>query len=231
MLAAAALFIAQPDTKRTCSCHLLDGCANHNNTQLAKHIRTSFHPSRRYTMKPSMTVKKFIAVAVTTTILTGVTGCMGRQALTKSVEDFNLDNVHNRWGREGLFILLLPVSYITNVVDLLFINSVEFWTGKNPINHKGALVDVKTASLKRAGMDNVAKAQMRYMDNEVLMYVSYKDGSQEVFHATRADGVYSFYRGKELVMQVQESQLQDLQAAIKIKMETFASIPTATHTL
>lgn len=176
-------------------------------------------------------MKKLIAIVVTTAMLSGITGCMGRHALTKSVEDFNLDTVHNRWGREGLFILLFPVSYVTNIVDLLFINSIEFWSGKNPINDKGALVDTKVATLEKMGINNVASAQMRYLDNEVLMYVSYKDGSQEVFHATRAEGVYSFYRGKELVMQVQESQLKDLQAAIKTKMETFASIKTTTRIL
>lgn len=176
-------------------------------------------------------MKKSIAIFMTLTALSSITGCMGRHAMTKSVEDWNLETADSRWGREGLFILTFPVTYVTNILDLFVINSIEFWSGKNPINNKGALVDVKVASLEKMGIKNVASAQSRYLDNEMLMYVSYKDGTQEVFHATRADGVYSFYRGKELVMQVQEAQLKDLQAAIKAKMDTVASMKKATQTL
>lgn len=176
-------------------------------------------------------MKKSIAIFMTLTALSSITGCMGRNAMTKSVQDWNLETADSRWGREGLFILTFPVTYVTNFLDLFVINSIEFWSGKNPISDQGALVNMKVAALEKMGIKNVASAQSRYMDNEVLMYVSYKDGTQEVFHATRADGVYSFYRGKELVMQVQEAQLKDLQAAIKAKMETFASMKTATQTL
>lgn len=156
---------------------------------------------------------------------TALTGCMGRNAMTKSVQDFNMETVENRWGREGLFILLLPVSYVTNILDLLIVNSIEFWSGSNPINGKRALVDskVSTAALESMGIQGVASARMRNLDDELLMYVSYTDGSQEVFHASRKDGIYSFYRGKELVLQVQESQLKDLQAMIRAKMETYAA--------
>lgn len=160
-----------------------------------------------------------------------LTGCMGRHAMTKSVEDFNLDVVENRWGREGMFILLFPVTYVTNILDLLFVNSIEFWSGTNPINNKGALVDTKVAVLESMGLDNVASAQMRYLDNEVLMYVHYKDGSQEVFHATRENGVYSFYRGKELVMQATEENLKNLQAALKASKESYARLTGSTRTL
>lgn len=182
-------------------------------------------------MKASMTTRIFISAALTVVLLSSVTGCMGRNAMTKSVHDWNLETTDNRWGREGLFVLTSPIWYLTSIVDLFIVNSIEFWSGKNPIDHKGALVDVKVAALENSGIDNVAKAQMRYLENEMLMYISYKDGTQEVFHATRADGVYSFYRGKELMMQVQESQLKDLQAAIKAKMETYANMTTATRTL
>ncbi len=170
-------------------------------------------------------MKKTTAVLLAALMTTTMAGCMGRNAMSKSVQDFNMDHVQNRWGREGMFILLFPVSYVTNILDLFIVNSIEFWSGTNPINGKEALVDskVSTAALEKMGIHDVASATMRHLDNEMLMYVSYTDGSKEVFHATRADGVYSFYRGKELVIQVKEEQLKDLQAAIRAKMETYAS--------
>ena len=174
-------------------------------------------------------MKKSVAIFMTTVALSGITGCMGRNAVTQSIQDWNLETADSRWGREGLFILTFPICWVTNFVDLLIVNSIEFWSGENPVNDKGALVDTKVAALENMGIKNVASAQTRYLENEVLMYVSYKDGTQEVFHATRADGVYSFYRGKELVMQVKEDQLKDLQAAIKAKMETYASNALSTR--
>jgi hypothetical protein len=182
-------------------------------------------------MKTSMTTKTFMSAALIAVLLSGATGCMGRNAMTKSVHDWNLETADSRWGREGLFLLTVPVWYVTGFIDLLVVNSIEFWSGKNPINGQKAVVDIKVAALEKMGIDNVASAQARYFENEVLMYVTYNDGSKETFHATRADGVYSFYRGKELMMQVQEAQLKDLQAAIKAKMETYASMKTSTQTL
>ena len=182
-------------------------------------------------MKISMPMKTFMSAALTVVLLSSVTGCMGRNAMTRSVHDWNMETADSRWGREGLFVLTFPVWYVTGFIDMFIVNSIEFWSGKNPINDQKALVDVKVAALEKMGIDNVASAQARYLENEVLMYVTYNDGSKEVFHATRADGTYSFYRGKELIMQVQEAQLKDLQAAIQAKMETFASMKTATRTL
>lgn len=174
-------------------------------------------------------MKRTALAFITLVTLMGMSGCMGRHAMTKSVEDWNLETTDSRWGREGLFILTFPVTYVTNLLDLFIVNSIEFWSGTNPINDKGALVDMKVASLEAMGIKNVASAQSRYLGNEVLMYVSYKDGTQEVFHATRTDGVYSFYRGKELVIQVPESRLKDLQAAIKATLDTYAGMTASTR--
>ncbi|HSC75563.1 MAG TPA: DUF3332 family protein [Pseudomonadales bacterium] len=176
-------------------------------------------------------MKKSIAILTTIIALSSITGCMGRNAMTKSVHDWNLETADSRWGREGLFIVTAPVWFITSYIDLFIVNSIEFWSGKNPINKNGALVDTKVATLEKMGIQNVASAQSRFFENEILTYVTYNDGSKEVLHATRADGVYSFYRGKELVMQVKEDQLKDLQASIKARMETYASMQTATRTL
>ena len=171
-------------------------------------------------------MKRFVRTVLATTLAaTALTGCMGRNAVSKEVQDFNLDVVENRYGREGVFILLYPVYWVTSIVDLLVVNSIEFWSGNNPVNGKPALVDssVDTAALENMGIHGVAAARMRSVDDDLLLYVSYTDGSQEVFHASRKDGVYSFYRGKELVIQVKQDQLQDLLAAIRAKMDIYAA--------
>lgn len=171
-------------------------------------------------------MKKLIAALLSATLVTTVlTGCMGRNGLTKEVQDFNLDVVENRYGREGVFILLYPITWLSSLIDLFIINSIEFWSGENPISGQSPLVDskVNTAALESLGIHGVASARLRSVDDDLLMYVNYSDGSQEVFHATRKDGVYSFYRGKELVLQVPEAQLKNLQAMIRAKMQMYAT--------
>ena len=69
-------------------------------------------------------------------------GCMGQMGLTQKVTGLNLKAVDNRYGRAGLYMLMSPVYGFTSGIDLLIINSIEFWTGTNPITQKTpALVD------------------------------------------------------------------------------------------
>ena len=68
--------------------------------------------------------------------LATLTGCMGRGALGKKVMKWNLEVVEHRWAREGVFLgLWITLVYpICAILDLLIFNSIEFWTGENPIN-------------------------------------------------------------------------------------------------
>ncbi len=81
-----------------------------------------------------------LAVALATPLMTG---CMGQMGLTKAATGVNLKAVDNRYGRAGIYILAAPVYGVTSVVDLLVLNSIEFWTGTNPITHEKPLVDAK----------------------------------------------------------------------------------------
>jgi hypothetical protein len=80
-----------------------------------------------------------------------LTGCMGQMGLTKEATKLNLKVVDNRYARAGVYILASPVYGVTSFLDLLIFNSVEFWTGKNPITGKSpALVDVKVNAWVKA---------------------------------------------------------------------------------
>ncbi len=62
---------------------------------------------------------KAIKVAVVTALgVSSLTGCMGQMATTGMVTKFNLQIVDNRYGREGMFLLLSPVYGIASVADL-----------------------------------------------------------------------------------------------------------------
>ena len=78
------------------------------------------------------TTALFLAVCMLS--LSG-TGCIGHFGLSQKVREFNLETSEDRWGREIVFVALyiIPVYPLAGLVDILVLNSVEFWTGKNPI--------------------------------------------------------------------------------------------------
>ena len=71
------------------------------------------------------------------------TGCYGSFALTKKLYDWNGRCCGTEkgpksgaaWGNEVVFLIcgILPVYGICVFVDSIFLNSIEFWTGSNPM--------------------------------------------------------------------------------------------------
>lgn len=63
------------------------------------------------------------------------TGCFGRFELTRKVYKFNKDVSPDKWVQWLTFLVLtmVPVYGIATFVDAVVANSLEFWTGQNPI--------------------------------------------------------------------------------------------------
>lgn len=64
-----------------------------------------------------------------------VGGCFGSFQLTRKVYQFNKNVSPDKWVRWLVFLAanIVPIYSISVMVDALFANSVEFWTGSNPI--------------------------------------------------------------------------------------------------
>ena len=136
--------------------------------------------------------------------------------MTSALNKWNLKVVKNRWAREGVFILLTPVAGLTGMIDLLVLNSVEFWTGTNPYTKKSpAVVDMAAADLEQAGVKNVAAAKIRFDGKDtVKMEVVYNDGHEEMISAIRKDNTFDFYQDGILVGSVTQEEL-DTYAQLK----------------
>lgn len=67
-----------------------------------------------------------------------VSGCYGPFNLTRRLYQWN-GQVGGKWEREFLFILLAwaPVYGLTVLGDAVVFNSMEFWTGNNPVDAPG----------------------------------------------------------------------------------------------
>ncbi|MEN8182986.1 MAG: DUF3332 family protein [Myxococcota bacterium] len=90
-------------------------------------------------------------------------GCFGKFQLTRTVYDWNQRFDENKWIRWFAFLGLAIFPYPTSLlIDMLFANTVEFWTGENPIT--------------AAGVPRVFQGE----NGEVATFVMREDGSLDI---------------------------------------------------
>jgi len=77
-------------------------------------------------------MKRLLAAAMLGMFL--LSACTGTFTLTKKVHKFNRD-FDNKWVEEAVFLafVILPVYGISTLGDALIFNTMEFWTGSNPM--------------------------------------------------------------------------------------------------
>lgn len=80
--------------------------------------------------------KTFIAVGLIVAILgsSTLTSCIGSFSLTNKLLGWN-QTIGNKFLNELVFVAfwILPVYEVSALADILVINSIEFWSGSNPI--------------------------------------------------------------------------------------------------
>jgi hypothetical protein len=128
------------------------------------------------------------------------TGCLGRGALNREVKKLNLNAVENRWGREGIYFGLqaLWVYRVCTVLDLFIFNSIEFWSGKNPINGGGALAELPLSQVEKIGFREIEGARVALLSgNEAKLQLHFQNGDRMTFDVLRHDADYTIsYQGR-----------------------------------
>lgn len=90
-------------------------------------------------------MKKY-KIAVGAILLAGTSmtfsSCIGSFAMTNKVLSWN-KQVGNKFVNELVFFAfwILPVYEVTSIADLLVINTIEFWSGNNPMSASTKAVD------------------------------------------------------------------------------------------
>lgn len=89
-------------------------------------------------MRSTRSAKALRRLAVAATLLAFVpaaTGCFGGFTLTRKVYRWNQQVDNDKWIRWLAFLALnlIPVYGFSMLFDAIFANSVEFWTGDNPV--------------------------------------------------------------------------------------------------
>lgn len=88
--------------------------------------------------------KTILTVALAALLCSSMTSCMGKFALTRNLYAWN-DQVSNKFVNEVLFVAfwILPVYEVCGLADLLVLNTIEFWSGDNPLTASTKTVDTE----------------------------------------------------------------------------------------
>lgn len=92
--------------------------------------------------------KRVLTVAVILSIASSMlfTSCIGSFELTNKVLTWN-KQVSNKFVNAMIFaaFCVIPVYELTAIADILVINSIEFWSGSNPVTASTQVIDGKNS--------------------------------------------------------------------------------------
>ncbi|MFQ5654799.1 MAG: DUF3332 family protein [Planctomycetota bacterium] len=78
---------------------------------------------------------KFVCVAMLVGILpVAMTGCFGSMSAFHKVHQFNKDVSEEKWIQELVFVVLGWAYPVAWSLDAIIFNTIEFWTGENPLS-------------------------------------------------------------------------------------------------
>ena len=121
-------------------------------------------------MRMLRTVRAAVGAGVMVSLLVTTTACYGPFNLTRTVHKWNgtikgSGDVSAKWMKEIIFLALVivPVYQVSTLADALVFNSIEFWTGDNPI--KMAAADTTSGGVRaivvRAADARVSRIEYR----------------------------------------------------------------------
>lgn len=123
-------------------------------------------------------------IAVTILCLVGTTACFGSFTTLRRVYSWNQTVDNDKWAKWGVFTaaMIVPVYPSATIFDLMFVNSVEFWSGRNPM----AMGPDATETGDQLSME-------LQPDGTVGATVRDPDGSEQSYTVVREPGAISAY--------------------------------------
>jgi hypothetical protein len=95
-------------------------------------------------------MKRIISLIIVLSLLVvSLTGCYGSFQLTRNLWKWN-GTIGEKWTNELVFLVLniVPVYGVATLIDGIVINSIQFWTGKNPVTADKGGRTIKVVSAK-----------------------------------------------------------------------------------
>ena len=116
-----------------------------------------------------------------------LTGCLGQNALFDTVQDWNATATNNKFVNQGISFIFwwVPVYGLSLLGDIIIFNSIEFWTGTNPISKEGAKVAGSTETVTD-GLGN--QAELTYNADGSISVLATSNGTEERYTLIKEDG-------------------------------------------
>jgi len=131
---------------------------------------------------------RFIALTISLAIVVSMsTACIGNFALAGNVRKFNLEFNEGRWERELLFVgmYIIPVYPFAGMIDILIINSIEFWTGENPISKAPSVSPVTAKNF--TAEDGTQVTMTHQLDDTIMVELVTPAGETRTLELVRTD--------------------------------------------
>ena len=110
-------------------------------------------------MKGKMLINRIVGAIVMGSFLTATTACFGPFNLTRNVYHWNSGikgsgEVSDKWMKEFVFfgMIIIPVYMFATLLDAFVFNSIQFWTGDNPVKGTDAGGDGATRVVRLGGV-------------------------------------------------------------------------------
>lgn len=143
-------------------------------------------------------------LAITCTLILSVSillsSCVGSFSLFNHLVAWN-QNVKDKYVNELVFVALQPVYAVCYITDALVINSIEFWTGTNPMANIGEIKKIKGENgeyiverLKNGYLITKEKETMKLLFNEKLQTWNVESkGTNITLFKMKNNGTAQFY--------------------------------------
>ena len=137
-----------------------------------------------------MSFRRFMVPIVLAAFIPMATvGCFGKFQLTKKVYKYNQDMSPDKWIQWFGFLVMsiIPIYGLAVAVDAVFANSIEFWTGENPI-----MADTGVRRVAQGANGELAIATFRAHGIVDLQLVE-ADGTEHALTLVREDEAIAAY--------------------------------------
>ncbi|MFY0598851.1 MAG: DUF3332 domain-containing protein [Cyclobacteriaceae bacterium] len=131
-------------------------------------------------MKKALTLKSLAIVLLLSITLSS---CIGSFTMSSKLKNWNERVTDSKFANEAIFFILLviPVYSFTLFVDGLILNSIEFWTGDNPLSMKDGEVQKQNITMDGKNYELRAsknKMELFSMNNEKISEIQYDEISK-----------------------------------------------------
>lgn len=138
--------------------------------------------------------KTKLTVALVCTLMASMTlpSCIGSFSLTNKLLTWN-NSVGNKFVNELVFFAfwIVPVYEVSGLADILVLNSIEFWSGSNPVASTGSrhvrgndgdyLVTVDKAGYTIKSETDGSEVRLNFNESDNSWAVVLPDGSEKTF--------------------------------------------------